>query len=302
MTYSIVAYEPSTGAFGMAVASHVLGCGAAIGAVSLKGAVVSQARATTGSPRQACEMLDRNVRASIVGERLLAADPSRSERQLGVVDSGDAWTHTGSHCFRWAGGRTGLGFAVQGNILAGPAVIDAMADRFARRDAPFRQLLIACLAAGAVAGGDARGPQSAVLHVAWPTALGEEHVDLRVDDSRDPLAELMRLEALYGRYGDTSAADELVRMDGQTVEQVQAGLHRLEMAPDDQRFVRMSSMPSPAPALAGVGEREELRGPWTPAWQQALIDWMEVENLELRVAAPGWIDPRVLHRLRSSDR
>jgi uncharacterized Ntn-hydrolase superfamily protein len=287
----------------MAVASHVLACGAAIGAVSLKGAVVSQARATTGSPRRAREVLDLGVTASIVGEGLLAADASRSERQLGIVDSGgDAWTYTGSHCFRWAGGRTGLGFAVQGNVLAGPAVIDAMADRFARGEAPFRQLLMACLAEGVVAGGDARGPQSAVLEVAWPTALGEEHLDLRVDDSLDPLAELMRLEALYGHYGDTSTAGELVRMDRTIVEQVQAGLHRLGMAPDDQRFVRMSSAPSPAPALPGVGEPEELRGPWTPAWQQALIDWMEVENLELRVTASGWIDPRVLQRLRPRDR
>jgi uncharacterized Ntn-hydrolase superfamily protein len=302
MTFSIVAYDPATGAFGVAVASHVLACGAGVTAVSPKGAVASQARPTTGSPRQALALLERGLAASEVGERLVADDPARSELQLGIVDStGSSWTYSGSHCFRWAGGRTGSGFAVQGNTLAGPEVVDAMARRFERGAAPFRELLIASLEAGASAGGDARGPQSAALLVAWDTALGEERADLRVDDHPDPVNELTRLERLYARYGDTPKARDLVRMDAGTARAVQGSLRRLGMAPRHSRFPRMSPGRSPAPPLQGVGEPRDPGEAWTPSWQRALNDWMEAENLESRIAVIGWIDARVLDRLASAN-
>lgn len=299
MTYSIVAHDSTSGTYGVAVASRVLACGAGVPAVTTQAAAASQARAAPGAVRQAIEMLRSGQSSAVVGEQLMALDASRAERQMGIVDArGLAWTYTGSHCFAWAGGRTGPGFAVQGNLLAGPEVVDAIAARFISKDLPFRELLVAALAAGQEAGGDARGAQSAALQTARPTPLGDELVDLRVDDHPEPVAELKRLVGLYGAYGDVPAVAELVPLDPAAVRLMRIGLTKAGMAPNDPAFARMTRGLPPRAPLPAVGDEMPFAPGWTAEWQRALIDWMEVENLELRVAAPGWIDPRTLERLR----
>jgi len=300
VTYSIVARDPITGAFGVAVASRVIACGSGVPAVATHGAAASQARATASASRRAVELLSSGQSSTIVGERLIAEDQSRAERQLGIVDSGGvAWTYTGSHCFVWAGGRTGPGFAVQGNVLAGREVVDAIVDRFVERDLSFRELLVASLAAGEQAGGDARGAQSAALQTARTTPLGDELVDLRVDDHSDPISELKRLVGLYRSLGDVPDAGDLVRIDPAAVRLMQTGLRKAGMAPNALRFRRMTAGSSHGQPLPAVGDEVPYAPGWTPEWQRALIDWMEIENLELQVAAPGWIDPRALERLRA---
>jgi uncharacterized Ntn-hydrolase superfamily protein len=119
-------------------------------------------------------------------------------RQLGVVDAqGTAATFTGDSCLPWAGGRTGSGYAVQGNILAGPAVVDAMARAFEVSDGDLATRMVAALAAGQAAGGDARGRQSAALVVVRPGGgyggYNDRYIDLRVDDHPTPIVELQRL-------------------------------------------------------------------------------------------------------------
>jgi uncharacterized Ntn-hydrolase superfamily protein len=300
MTYSIVARDPKSGAFGVAVASHVLACGSGVGAVSPWGAAASQARAGDESARTALVMLKSGASALDVGTALMAGEPSRAEQQMGIVDSvGGSWTYTGSHCFVWAGGRTGLGFAVQGNVLSGRAVVDAISERFVEGNVPFRELLVASLAAGFLAGGDARGPQSAALKTSRMTPLGEEFVDLRVDDREDPIAELGRLVELYGTYGDTGEAADLVRLDPTVVALVQAGLGKADMTPTSRRHSRAGAGASPAPLQPSIGMPAPYANGWTDDWQRALLDWMEIENLELRYAAAGWVDKRVLEKLRT---
>lgn len=299
MTYSIVARDPDTGTLGVAVASHVLACGAGVGAVSPSGAAASQARASHGSSQAALEMMSRGVSAPDAGAALMVNEPSKAERQMGIVDSsGRSWTYTGSHCFGWAGGQTGPGFAAQGNVLAGRAVVDAIARRFVEGGLPFRELLIASLAAGSMAGGDSRGPQSAVLQTSHMTQLGEEVVDLRVDDHADPISELGRLADLYGTFGDTGEDGDLVRLDPTLVELVQAGLQQADMTPTTRRYRRAPNDMSPAPLPPCIGKPAPYPSDWSEDWQRALLDWMEIENFELRYAAGGWLDRRVVERLR----
>ena len=134
---------------------------------------------------------------------LTAADEGRAERQVGVVDAhGRAATFTGEACHDWAGGRTGNGYAAQGNILVSQETVDALTLTFEQNGhLTLAQRLIDCLAAAQAAGGDRRGQQSASLLVVEKDAgyahLSDVVVDLRVDDHELPIVELRRLYALH---------------------------------------------------------------------------------------------------------
>jgi cytochrome c-type biogenesis protein CcmH/NrfG len=122
----------------------------------------------------------------------------REERQLGVVDSeGSAATYTGERCLPWAGGRTGEHYAVQGNLLAGPQVVEAMAAAFEATAGDLADRLVYALAAGQAAGGDARGRQSAAVLVVREgggyLGLTDRYIDLHVEDHPTPVRELKRL-------------------------------------------------------------------------------------------------------------
>ena len=131
---------------------------------------------------------------------VLADDAGRETRQLGVVTAdGRAAAFTGSECLDWAGHKTGAGFAVQGNILAGSAVVDEMARAFEETIGPLVTRLVAALEAGQAAGGDKRGQQSAAVVVErvgarLGTREGIDRVcDFRVEDHPEPIVELRRL-------------------------------------------------------------------------------------------------------------
>ena len=142
-------------------------------------------------------------------KRLTEADDGREHRQLGVVDArGGAATYTGSECQDWAGGRTGDGYAAQGNILVSGETVDALAETFeATAGKLLAERLLDCLDAAQAAGGDKRGQQSAALLVVEKDAgyaqLSDVVVELRVDDHERPLEELRRIyglhDALFGR-------------------------------------------------------------------------------------------------------
>src|SRR5213075_607281 len=114
-------------------------------------------------------------------------------RQLHLIDRrGRCAAHTGAQCIAWCGDRAYEGFSVAGNMLAGPAVLDATARAYqAQASAPFAERLLAAMAAGEAAGGDKRGKQAAALLI--HTTEIYAFLDLRVDDHPDPIAELTRL-------------------------------------------------------------------------------------------------------------
>jgi uncharacterized Ntn-hydrolase superfamily protein len=220
MTFSIVAADPGTGDVGVAVASKFLAVGAVVPfARAGAGAVATQSFADVTLGPRGLEALAKGGAPSLILEQLLAGDSERETRQVGIVNAaGDAATFTGSECMEWAGGRTGAGYAAQGNILAGPAVVDAMATAFeAAAGAPLADRLLAALAAGDEAGGDRRGRQSAALIVARPDGgYGGNHdryLDLRIDDHPSPVEELSRLLDLHRLYFDRPSEADLIGVD-----------------------------------------------------------------------------------------
>ena len=271
MTFSIVARSDDGESWGVAVASKFLAVGSAVpAAVAGVGAIATQADANVAYKGQGLSLLDEGATAAVALDRLLEEDEGRDRRQVGIVDvEGGAASHTGTACLPWAGGRTGPGYAVQGNILAGAAVVEDMEEAFlaAGRQDPLARRLLSALTAGDLAGGDRRGRQSAALLVVREGAgyggLDDIAVDLRVDDHPDPCAELARLLDLNDLYLTASTDDEKVRVDDALRAELEATARRL-------------------------GARD-------------LHAWVGTENYEMRVADDlSWIDERVLRILRET--
>jgi uncharacterized Ntn-hydrolase superfamily protein len=194
MTFSIAARCPRTGMMGVAVSTAVPGVGGICPFVREGvGAVATQSWVNPYLGIDALELLAQGTAAGETVQRLIDADPGRDVRQLGVVDrEGRARAWTGKDCVSWCGHVTGEGFAAQGNMLTGEAVVAAMADAFRRTEAlDLPERLLVCLEAGQAQGGDKRGCQSAAVKVLWKEAY--PWVDLRVDEHRHPVAELRRV-------------------------------------------------------------------------------------------------------------
>ena len=308
MTYSIVARDPETGDLGVAVQSKFLAVGAVVPwARAGVGAIATQSFANVAYGPDGLALLADGHPADDVLQRLVAADDQREHRQVGVVDArGRAATHTGNDCFAWAGGRIGENFAAQGNILADAAVVDGLADTFLAGGQPFPELLVACLAAAEEAGGDRRGSESAsLLIVRDGGGFGggnDRWVDLRVDQHDDPVGELGRVLAFQRLYYDHPEPADLVPLDEATATEIRSLLERIGGGPGGRFgtvYRRMSGEPPEDDPHPAVGEPRAFPANWDDAWQLALTEWMDVENLEARMAAPGWVDPRVIEILRS---
>ncbi len=313
MTYSIVARDPATGDLGVAVQSRFLAVGSVVPwARAGVGAIATQSFANVAYGPDGLGLLAGGADAETVVARLTGADALRGQRQLGVVDaSGGSATYTGRSCFAWAGGRTGPDYAAQGNILAGAGVVDGLAETFEAGGLPFPELLVACLAAADAQGGDRRGRQSAALLIVRERGGygggNDRWIDLRVDDHEDPIGELGRLLDLTHLYLERPTAGELVALDADLAAEVRGALRGLGWDPTAVGAPVYAPMwPEEAGAGADDEERPSIGEPrafpegWDAAWQERLLAWMSVENLEERTAAAGWIDPRALECLRAA--
>lgn len=271
MTFSIVARSADGESWGVAVASKFLAVGSAVpAAVAGVGAIATQADANVAYKGLALAHLDDGATASVALMRLLEEDDKREERQVGIVDvDGGAASHTGHACLDWAGSITGDGYAIQGNILTGEGVVDAMelAWKTSDPEAPLARRLLEALTAGDLAGGDSRGRQSAALLVVKEGAgyggLDDIAVDLRVDDHEEPIPELTRLLALSDLFLTASTEDEKVPVTKELEEELEA-FAQAQGARDFQA-------------------------------------WVGTENYEMRVAPDlSWIDQQILDIVRGT--
>jgi uncharacterized Ntn-hydrolase superfamily protein len=271
MTFSIVASDGT--AWGVAVASKFLAVGSAVPAAAAGvGAIATQSYANLAYRPDGLEQLRQGKTAQETLDALTDADTLREQRQAGIVDGrhGSA-SYTGDGCHQWAGGRTGDGYAIQGNILTGPDVVEAMERAWLATDPaqPLARRLLAALTAGDGAGGDKRGRQSAAILVAslegGYAGSSDILVDLRVDDAAAPIPEIARLLDLHDLYFTKPDPADALPLEGDLADEVRRRLHALGH------------------------DNEDL--------DAALADWAGVENFEERMLA-GRIDPTVLDQLR----
>jgi uncharacterized Ntn-hydrolase superfamily protein len=282
-TFSIVAADVARGELGIAVASKFLACGAVVPWASAgAGAVATQSYSNTAYGPDGIRMMREGLSAEQSLARLLADDPDRALRQVGIVDArGGSAAHTGSGCHGWAGHQTGPGFACQGNILVGAETVQAMAASFQSSSGLLSDRLVTALAAGEAAGGDRRGRQaSAVYGVRADAGYGGKNdvlVDLRVDDHPDPVAELRRLLDLQHLYFGSSPQSDKLTLEGPLLAELCAMMRRLNYLPG-----------------GGTGN-------WDAATAKSLDAFTSTENLEERVdLAARTIDAPALAYLRKT--
>jgi uncharacterized Ntn-hydrolase superfamily protein len=277
VTFSIVACDAHAGHMGVAVASKFLAVGAVVPWLQAEvGAIATQAFANTRYGPDGLAYMGEGLSAREALDALLAADAGRDDRQAGIVDArGRAATHTGQSCMAWAGGRTGPGYAVQGNILTDPDVVDAMAESYEASSGDLAQRLLLALAAGDDAGGDRRGRQSAAIALTAPGGgyggNDDRLVDLRVDDHSDPVPELHRLFALHVLLTGSTPEEQKLPLDGTLSDEV-------------RDLLEHAGYPSEA---GEAGLREALR------------TFVAFENLEARWCYEELLDPVVLAHLRT---
>jgi uncharacterized Ntn-hydrolase superfamily protein len=279
MTFSIVAFDPANGDLGVAVASRFPCVGAVVPwAKAGAGAVATQAWANTDLGPDGLRLMAGGMPAASALDAVLESDDGRDERQAGFVDrSGSAATFTGSGCVDWAGGVSGDHFAAQGNILAGEAVVAAMADAFAATSGDLSDRLLAAVLAGDGAGGDRRGKQSAALLVVREgggyEGRNDRYIDLRVDDHPEAPAELARLFAVWD---DTM----LVRSDPP-----------LDATPELVGEIQRR--------LAALGRYEGANdGAYDDATRTAIEEWAGWYNLEGRLRDDDLISQHLVMELR----
>jgi uncharacterized Ntn-hydrolase superfamily protein len=271
-TYSIVACNLEARRWGVGVQSKFLAAGALVPwAEAEAGAIATQAYANARYGSEGIALLRDGLSAEQVVARVTAPDEKREQRQLGVVDAqGRSATFTGRECHEWAGGRTGDGYAAQGNILVSAETVDAMAASFeASAGRRLSERILDALAVAQAAGGDRRGQQAAGLLVVERgggyAGLSDVVVDLRVDDHERPIEELRRLYDLHWAIFGSTPRDEWIQVDEELAAELRERLARLG---------------------------------YPGALERALTDWAGVENYELRVDGAEEIDPVVLAELR----
>jgi uncharacterized Ntn-hydrolase superfamily protein len=200
-TYSIVACDAKTRECGVAVQTNNLAVGASVpNAQAGVGAVASQFETNQHYGPRGLALLAQGMSPSEVVKKLLAEDGNFDgegieARQVGMVSiDGRAANYTGEEAGQadWAGARSGLGYSIQGNGLVGPNVIDAMERAFLKTEGSLAERLIAALTAGDLAGGQRTGRESAALLVRTMDGFPMD-IDLRVDDSNDPVGGLRKL-------------------------------------------------------------------------------------------------------------
>jgi uncharacterized Ntn-hydrolase superfamily protein len=272
-TYSIAACDLERGEWGVGVQSKFLAAGSIVPwAEPGVGAVATQALANPRYGPDGLALLRDGLSADETIAALVEADEGRDDRQVGVVDAqGRAATYTGKACLDWAGGKSGPGYAAQGNILVSEETVAGLVHGFeAGAGRPLAERLVDALAAAQLAGGDRRGQQAAGLLVVQKDGgyggMDDVLVDLRVDDHPEPVAELKRLYGMHQLLFGKTPADEWVPVDEELAKELRG-------------------------RLAALGYAD-------PSLEKSFNAWAGTENLEDRVNGVELLDPVVLAELR----
>ncbi|HEY9015222.1 MAG TPA: DUF1028 domain-containing protein [Gemmatimonadales bacterium] len=298
-TYSIVAYDSVTGDLGVAVQSKFPNVGGIVpwGRAGV-GAVATQSLANTDYGEKGLDLIAQGATAEEALRIVMRSDTMLQDRQVGLVDArGNAASFTGKTTFDWAGGRVGApsgqgsvlggkgqviigrGYSAQANIMVSDQTVRNLAETFERTRGSLADRLMAALKAGQAGGGDKRGMQSAALLVVRKNGgyLGanDRFIDIRVYDAADPIAELERLLALHKLHFFPSRPEDLVPITPAIVAQLEPILLR-EPANQPEKWLAAK------------------QGSATPAFLEALKNFMYWENYDVRVRMDGKIDRVVL--------
>lgn len=212
-TYSIVAIDPLTGDMGVAVQSHWFSVGTIVswGEAGV-GVIATQSFVNASFGPKGLELLKSGMTPQQVVDKLISEDEGRDFRQLAILDSkGNVAAFTGKNCIQPAGHLTGKGYSVQANLMMNDKVWPTMAKAFENSKGSLAERLLIALEAAQSVGGDIRGKQSAAILVVRAKSTGkvweDRLIDLRVDDSNEPLKEMRRLLKVHQAYQHMNNGD-----------------------------------------------------------------------------------------------
>jgi uncharacterized Ntn-hydrolase superfamily protein len=204
VTFSILGRCPRSGEFGCALATSSMAVGARCHFVAPGiGALLSQARSdpTLGALGLARLAAGRSAAETLAD--MIASTPHAAWRQLAVLDAaGRIAEFTGAKVAPPKGASVGKDAVAIGNAVANDRVVGAiLAGYEARPDSSLADRLITALEAGLEAGSELEPLRSAALRIALP-GVKFTPIDLRVDLSETPIAELRRYWTLWAPMAD----------------------------------------------------------------------------------------------------
>lgn len=280
-TFSIVGFDSESGELGIAVQSKFLAVGAVVPwAKANVGAIATQSYANISYGPEGLRLLEEGKTAQEVLDILIVKDEDRDLRQVGIIDAhGNAAAYTGAKCHNWAGHYVGKNFAAQGNILVGKETVEAMADTFESSSGDLAERLLKALAAGGKAGGDSRGEQSASLYIVKDKGgyggFNDRYIDLRVDDHKTPIQELIRIYQLHKLYFYKTKQENIITIDKELRQELSKILFTLGYSKDEGQL---------------LNEDQEF--------YTALTTYIHKENFEERELEKGLIDAELLDFMR----
>ena len=294
-TFSIVARDPATGEFGVAVQSHWFCVGSVVPwAEAGVGAVATQSFVDPSYGKLGLDLMRAGKSAPDALKALLAGDDGRDVRQVAMIDAqGRVMAHTGSKDIPAAGHIVGKDYSVQANLMLNDKVWPAMSRAFETTKGDLAERMMAALEAAQEAGGDIRGKQSAALIVVTgkPTgrAWADRVFDLRVDDSNEPLKELRRLVTLQRAYNHMNEGDLAVEKKDNDRALAEYGA-AAKLVPDNAEMVYWHAV-----ALVNMGRVDES----LPLFKRVFLMDKNWVTLTARLAKVGLIpdDPKLIQRI-----
>ncbi|TMQ65209.1 MAG: DUF1028 domain-containing protein [Candidatus Eisenbacteria bacterium] len=297
-TFSIVARDSATGDIGVAVQSHYFAVGPIVPwAEPGIGAVATQSLVEVSYGPKGLELMRNGKDAKQALHDLLEEDPHPEVRQVAMVDArGEVASHTGAKCIPDAGDTTGNGYSVQANLMSTNRVWPAMARAYERSNGDLAERLLAALEAGQLAGGDIRGQQSAAIVIVkgkrsnkpWADRI----MDLRVEDSPKPIAELRRLVTLWRAYRNVDDGDALVT-DGKVEDAMKAYSEAARLAPGNDEILFWQAV-----TLWKLGREKDATPIFRKVFARGGRRWVE---LVPRLVPAGLLedDPASLRRIQA---
>lgn len=296
-TFSIVARDSATGDIGVAVQSHYFSVGPIVPwAEAGIGAVATQSLVEVSYGPKGLDLMRDGRSAEQALRELLNQDEHADVRQVAMVDSrGRVAAHTGAHCIPDAGDTTGNGYSVQANLMSNKKVWPAMAKAYEASQGDLAERLLAALEAGQKAGGDIRGQQSAAIVIVKGKRSNrpwnDRVMDLRVEDSKQPIVELRRLVTLWRAYRNVDEGDALIT-EGKVEEAMKAYSQAARLAPGNDEILFWQ-----AATLWKLGREKEA----TPIFRQVFARDRRWVELVPRLVPSGLLpdDPASIKRIEA---
>ncbi len=282
-TYSIVAYDESTGQLGVAVQSHWFSVGSLVPwAKAGVGAVATQSFVKVEYGPDGLQLMENGYSAEEALNLLLKNDNGKSVRQVAMIDvNGSVAAHTGKNCIYAAGHKVGPNFSVQANLMEKKTVWMAMANAFEKTEGDLAEKMMSSLEAAENEGGDLRGKQSASLLIVTgePTGIKWKDIimDISVDDHKEPLKELRRLIRIHKAYQHANKGDHYLEME-KTSEALKEYEKASQLYPENPELPYWSAV-----ALASKGSLNKA----LPIFSKVFKDEPKLKTLTPRLIKSG---------------